>query len=314
MGDNKRVALVLPWAGKLPWYWTAWRKSAAGRCFDVVVVQRTVEEFSRLVQEKLLDASGRGGASPFRLPGGYKLCDLKPMYGVLFEEELRGYDYWAFGDCDLMYGRQIDAWIGKAVAGGYDVATVQRDFVAGPFTLVRNCETCNRLFEKAADWREILLRPKTMGFDELGEDWFRKRVFGRQPLERLRAEQSSFSSVCWRERDAGRLRLLSEEVICEAALKRGERAECRPDGALTVGGREVPLYHFISAKGRFGFTGDDRSVWISRGWPFVRDALRFAAAWLGGDPSARRRVAEWWQRRLGNPDWWKGPAWNNLQV
>ena len=308
---DKRIALVLPWAGRLPWYWTAWRKSAEGRCFDVVVVQRTVEEFSQLVQEKLLGPDARG-ASPFRLPGGYKLCDLKPMYGVLFAEELKGYDYWAFGDCDLMYGRQLDAWIGKAVAGGYDVATVQRNYIAGPFTLVRNCEACNRLFEKAADWREILLRPKTTGFDELGEDWFRKWVFGCHAFEQLREEQSSFSSVCWRERDAGRLRLLSEEVICEAALKRGERAEYRPDGALTVGGREVPLYHFISAKGCFGFTGDDRSVWVSRGWPFARDALRFAAAWLGGDPSARRRVAEWWQRRLGNPDWWKGPAWNNL--
>ena len=34
----------------------------------------------------------------------YKLCGCKPFYGVIHKEELRGYDYWGFGDIDLIYG------------------------------------------------------------------------------------------------------------------------------------------------------------------------------------------------------------------
>ena len=308
--SEKRIALVLPWTGKLPWYWTAWQRSAADRCFDVIVIRKTIEEFSSLIQEKFFNSAA--GTAAVRLWSGHKLCDFKPMYGVLFAEELKGYDYWAFGDCDVMYGRRFDAWIEKVIAGDYEVATVQQDFVAGPFTLIKNCEKCNRLFEKATGWCEILDQPKTMAFDELGEDWFRKWLFGHHSYEQLRREQESFSAVCWRERDSGRLRFLSEKIICEEMLRRGKKAEYRPDGALLVAGRDVPLYHFMSTKMRFGFAGDELSRGVSRGWPVVRDVLRFSAQWLTGKPAARRRVVEWWQRRRGNPNWWQGPAWNNL--
>lgn len=34
----------------------------------------------------------------------YKLCDMKPMYGLIFEEYINEYDYWGFGDTDVIYG------------------------------------------------------------------------------------------------------------------------------------------------------------------------------------------------------------------
>ena len=34
----------------------------------------------------------------------YKLCDYKPAYGLIFEEELIGYDYWGFCDTDILLG------------------------------------------------------------------------------------------------------------------------------------------------------------------------------------------------------------------
>ena len=138
MGKS-RIALVLPWTGKLPWYWAAWQKSAADRGFDIIVIRKTLGEFSSLIQERIFNSTVRLPTSTYRLSTGHKLCDFKPMYGVLFAEELKDYDYWAFGDCDVMYGRQFDAWIERVVAGGYEVATVQQEFIAGPFTLVKNC-------------------------------------------------------------------------------------------------------------------------------------------------------------------------------
>ena len=34
----------------------------------------------------------------------YKLCDYKVAYGFIFEEELKGYDYWGFCDTDVLLG------------------------------------------------------------------------------------------------------------------------------------------------------------------------------------------------------------------
>ena len=33
-----------------------------------------------------------------------KLCDYKPAYGLIFEDELIGYDYWGFCDTDILLG------------------------------------------------------------------------------------------------------------------------------------------------------------------------------------------------------------------
>ena len=310
----KRIALVLPWVGKRPKYWTPWLRSAEGRCFDVIAVEKTLDEFSRLVQERLADPSDPN-AAPLRLRSGYKLCDLKPMYGILFAEALERYDYWAFGDCDVLYGRGLDAWIERAIAADCDVASVQGEYCAGPFTLVRNCERCNHLFEKAAGWREMLLRPQMMTFDELGPNWFRRQAYGGADFGDLRAAADSFSAVCWREAAAGRLRLVHETVICETALgsaaSGGGRVSLEPDGRLLADGREVALYHFIDGKNRPGFSCDETGVWIAGGWPFVRDLLAFAGRLLRGRRRDWCRVSECVQRKLGLKGWQREFPWNN---
>jgi hypothetical protein len=38
----------------------------------------------------------------------YKLCDIKPALGHIHEDCLRGWDFWAFGDIDVIYGRLRD--------------------------------------------------------------------------------------------------------------------------------------------------------------------------------------------------------------
>ncbi|MBM3818250.1 MAG: hypothetical protein FJW14_04400 [Acidimicrobiia bacterium] len=33
-----------------------------------------------------------------------KVCDLKPAYGLIFEDDLRGFDFWAHSDLDVVWG------------------------------------------------------------------------------------------------------------------------------------------------------------------------------------------------------------------
>lgn len=35
----------------------------------------------------------------------YKICDFRPLFGLIFGEYISAYDFWAFCDCDLVFGR-----------------------------------------------------------------------------------------------------------------------------------------------------------------------------------------------------------------
>ena len=39
---------------------------------------------------------------PIALNKPYKLCDFRPAYGHIFEEELKVYDFWGFCDMDMI--------------------------------------------------------------------------------------------------------------------------------------------------------------------------------------------------------------------
>ena len=44
----------------------------------------------------------------------YKLCDYRAAYGLIFEEELKEYDYWGFCDTDVLLGDIYQFW--KSIA------------------------------------------------------------------------------------------------------------------------------------------------------------------------------------------------------
>ena len=33
-----------------------------------------------------------------------KICDFKPLYGLMFADDLRGFDWWAYSDIDVIWG------------------------------------------------------------------------------------------------------------------------------------------------------------------------------------------------------------------
>jgi hypothetical protein len=66
-----------------------------------------------------------------------KLCDLKPAYGVIFEEDLRQFDFWAFSDLDIVWGN-VRRFVTNDVLRDHDIVSARRDKLAGHFTLFRN--------------------------------------------------------------------------------------------------------------------------------------------------------------------------------
>ena len=325
-----KVALILPWYGVKPWYWTLFEKSAERINMDVIVIAEkgfSVKAKNFRVVEMSLDEvrkrASKALGTEVNLTRGYKLCDLRPMYGVVFADILEGYDYWAYGDCDVVYGRKFNEFLARAVSEDWEVATVQSKWLSGPFTMLRNTSKINTLYNRAKDWREVLKDLNNRIFDELGVDWFSLYCFGGVPIEDLQKRDWTFGGVVWQARD---IRFLHEKVVIEVPLKHSS-IHMRSDGCLMLDGVEIGMFHLIEVKRSPTFVGclyscdysDDyiltRKGCLPSGNALLRTAVTlehlirgsviFAWKLFLGRGDVRFHVLRFIRRKLGRDCWWR---------
>lgn len=95
----------------------------------------------------------------------YKLCDLKPALGFIHAEEIAGYDYWGFGDIDLVYGGLGEFFRAQQLER-YAIFSTHARRVSGHLCLMRNGKRMREAFMAVKGWREKLVAPGHLGFDE----------------------------------------------------------------------------------------------------------------------------------------------------
>ncbi len=168
-----RCVLFLPYFGEFNAYFPLFLRScAANDLFEWVlftdndadydyppnirIIKTTLEAVRALAEREL--------GTPVCLKTPHKLCDLKPAYGLLFEEYLQGCEYWGYCDCDLIFGN-LDKLLSPLMDEGYD-----KIFAAGHLTLYRCSEANNRRFMKPFRgkllYKEAFASEKNYRFDE----------------------------------------------------------------------------------------------------------------------------------------------------
>lgn len=95
----------------------------------------------------------------------YKLCDLRPFYGYIHRQDLKGYDFWGYGDVDLIWG-DIRKFYTEEVLRKYDVLSTHADRMSGHLMIIRNAEKYTNLPFKYRRWRELLTSENNVAFDE----------------------------------------------------------------------------------------------------------------------------------------------------
>lgn len=115
------IVVVIPYFGMLPVQYAAWRASALENpsvdfmfftdadvepAANIVVHRMTFGAFRQLVQAAF--------DFPVVLDRPYKLCEYKQAYGYILQQYIKTYDFWGFGDLDLVYG-DIRAFITEEV-------------------------------------------------------------------------------------------------------------------------------------------------------------------------------------------------------
>jgi hypothetical protein len=123
---------------------------------NVRVVTTTFEDYRRHLSRAL-------GIRP-KWHSPYKLCDFKPVLGHLHRDLIKGYDYWGFGDVDVIYG-DLRKFL-DAETLSHDVISTHDHIVAGHLGLVRNTEAMLKAFSKPLHWRWLLSNANHKSFDE----------------------------------------------------------------------------------------------------------------------------------------------------
>lgn len=269
-----RIALVMPYFGKLPDLATYFFESVSHQPdIDVLLFTDadltvpvgdnvklhpfTLAEFSDLASRRL------GIQMKFDTP--YKICDLKPAYGAVFQDYLGGYRFWGYGDIDVIYG-DLARYL-QPLLDDHDLISFRRGWISGSLCVLRNCDKVNFAYRCSADWAKVFTAPEYQFFDELGGHFF-NAVGEGEDLGTLKGKVDSFTHVVKRLQHDSVLRCSFADQACEdidwgetLLYDQGKITRCR-------GSAEVLYVHTVLMKRRFFFVPPPHQA--ERGRFFIR--------------------------------------------
>lgn len=174
MIKKQSVAIIIPYFGKFPNYFDFWLKSAlANKNFDFLIftdnteystmnnvkfINMNFEDFKKILQEKINFS--------ICLNEPYKICDYRPIFGYALQKYISNYDFWGFGDIDVILGN-LSHFITPKILNDYD-----KIYELGHLTILRNNDQCNNLWKikhhlkDAYRYDEAFKTPYPCHFDE----------------------------------------------------------------------------------------------------------------------------------------------------
>ena len=177
-----RIAIILPYFGKLPDYfglflnsckenptidWYLFTDDRRTYAFpsNVYVEYMSFSDLKSFFQEKF--------DFDICLNTPYKLCDYKPAYGYIFSDLIKDYDFWGYCDLDLLWGN-----IRKFLPDG-EIIKYDKVGHLGHLALYQNAQEVNTIFmaeiEGRHRYKEVFSCEGSCVFDEWGE-WSINRI------------------------------------------------------------------------------------------------------------------------------------------
>lgn len=256
----KKVGIVIVYFGVFPKYFNFFLHSCyknvdidfiifSDQSYEVNNVYENILFFNTSLNDFNKLASSKLGVD-INLKNGYKLCDLKPMYGVIYEDYLVDYDFWGFCDIDIVFGN-LSKVINNNILNNFDVVSAHSQYLSGPFSVFRNTEDVNFLFKKSRDWLKVVTNDKVYLFDEASD--VMPYLWEGKKIAEYPGEVESMTHVL-NDKNKCDLRVLFAGFISE-----------RVHGSLTWSsgflyddfGCEIALFHYIVYKNRLNFSVPD---------------------------------------------------------
>lgn len=155
-----RKLLLAQWFGPLPPWYKVWSENVGQLGEYGYDIRIDLDEIG--FAERVKDTIG------VTFPGGgYKVCDYRCAFGLIYADVLKGYDMWGTTDMDMVYGR-VGHFMNDTRLSGLDQWSNHPTYVSGPWSMYRNSPEVNELFMREPDWRGYLEEPETSGWVEQG--------------------------------------------------------------------------------------------------------------------------------------------------
>jgi hypothetical protein len=168
-----KALLILPYFGSFgPWFPLYLHSLASQHTLDLLLLTDGKPPalpanawHVDLTFDQLRDRANARLGTPVLLHRMRNICDLRPAYGLLFEELIRGYEYWAFGDEDVLYG-DLDGMLAPHLDGVVDLVSPGTNGKSGHLTVVRNTRRMNELAMHDPAYKDVLVSREHWAYDE----------------------------------------------------------------------------------------------------------------------------------------------------
>lgn len=255
---DAKIILVIPYFGQWPAWINYFIESCAknpditwliytdcgepeAKADNIIYHHLSFDAYKAIVSERL--------GINFNPDSAYKLCDLKPALGLVHTKDIEAYDYWGFGDIDVVYG-QIKNYLTPEMLE-HNLISFHQHRISGHLCLLKNTKTMREAFMRFKGWEAILVDKSHRCFDEKHfnslfirhKNWpekLRKVLYYPRYLMRTayfeESYSTSFGSVAW----------------VDGSFNFPETWHWNK-GLLTVDGssRTFPYVHFLYWKHRF---------------------------------------------------------------
>jgi len=249
-----RIVLLLPYYGRLPVYFPIFLRSLFYNkdILDVLFISDIDVSGMELPDNFLiLPLSLDGFKKRIKVCTGFepdlskliKLCDLKPLYGAAFVNEIKDYEYYAIGDCDLIYGNlskhleQVEFW-------NYDVLSFRRHWIAASFCLFRNSKQIREIFLYNPDLEKIVISPEHFCADECGPYW--DELSAGIKLSEISGSVTTLTHQVLELEKKEKLRYFHQDILTEKLSKKELiNFDC---GHLSCNNKPVMIFHYVFLK------------------------------------------------------------------
>jgi hypothetical protein len=146
------------------------------KCDNVKFVNMTLSEFNNIVCSRL-DVDIDFESYNYRKKSfGNCICDLKPFWSFLFADYIEEYDYWGWGDIDVIYGDICKYMEEERIyENNYDVISFHNYVTIGALSFIKNSLKMRlkpflTIFDEYGDvkygWKDLLFSYDVWGFEE----------------------------------------------------------------------------------------------------------------------------------------------------
>ena len=166
-----KICVIGVYFGKFPNYFSLWLKSCAyNPNVDFLIFTdndlpstENVKFYPMTLQEMQKRATAVLGFEA-SLGKPYKCCDYRVIYGLIFEEYLKGYEYWGHCDFDVIFG-DLESFFEK-----FDLYKYDRFLALGHLSLYKNTKEVNERFKEEGvepSYKDVYATDKGFAFDEI---------------------------------------------------------------------------------------------------------------------------------------------------